>query len=173
MLLSLISQVSRLSLSTVAGRFAMRWGVLLSPRGTGSSFGEVKATDSLHFSLRLQLRIGMDLHRVTLPVSFIHLSKRSDPVPLLKRSAQVFVLEPRSMLERITDFLSHPDLIFGSVPISSPSTGFSLDVDVVRWYMYRTGKEEDPEKRFVQVLRYYLAGWHIKPKGVCRKIFQI
>lgn len=24
-----------------------------------------------------------------------------------------FVLEPRSMLERITDFLSHPDLIFG------------------------------------------------------------
>jgi hypothetical protein len=26
-----------------------------------------------------------------------------------------FVLEPRSMLERITDFLSHPDLIFGCV----------------------------------------------------------
>lgn len=27
-----------------------------------------------------------------------------------------FVLEPRSMLERITDFMSHPDLVFGYVP---------------------------------------------------------
>lgn len=68
-----------------------------------------------------QLRIGMDLHRVTLPT---------------------FVLEPRSMLERITDFLSHPDLIFGA------------------------SEHEDPTERFIQVLRYYLAGWHIKPKGV-------
>jgi len=46
------------------------------------------------------------------------------------------------MLERITDFLSHPDLIFGA------------------------GTKDDPEERFVEVLRYYLAGWHIKPKGV-------
>ncbi|RKO90132.1 hypothetical protein BDK51DRAFT_7896, partial [Blyttiomyces helicus] len=37
-----------------------------------------------------QLRKGMDLHRVTLPT---------------------FVLEPRSMCERITDFMSHPELI--------------------------------------------------------------
>ncbi|KAF9970217.1 hypothetical protein BGZ73_007106 [Actinomortierella ambigua] len=37
-----------------------------------------------------QLSKGMDLHRVTLPT---------------------FVLEPRSMLERITDFMSHPELI--------------------------------------------------------------
>jgi hypothetical protein len=37
-----------------------------------------------------QLRKGMDLHRVTLPT---------------------FVLEPRSFLERITDFMTHPDLI--------------------------------------------------------------
>lgn len=36
----------------------------------------------------------MDLHKVTFPT---------------------FVLEPRSMLERITDFMSHPDLIFGCV----------------------------------------------------------
>ena len=38
----------------------------------------------------------MDLHKVTFPT---------------------FVLEPRSMLERITDFMSHPDLIFGCVPV--------------------------------------------------------
>ena len=29
-----------------------------------------------------------------------------------------FVLEPRSMLERITDFMSHPDLIFGAAFLS-------------------------------------------------------
>ena len=39
-------------------------------------------------------RVGMDLSKVTFPT---------------------FVLEPRSMLERITDFMSHPDLIFGYV----------------------------------------------------------
>ncbi|KAG5646904.1 hypothetical protein DXG03_001980 [Asterophora parasitica] len=63
----------------------------------------------------------MDLSRVTFPT---------------------FVLEPRSMLERITDFMSHPDLIFGAENCN------------------------DPEERFIRVLQYYLAGWHIKPKGV-------
>ncbi|WFD42784.1 hypothetical protein MPSI1_001434 [Malassezia psittaci] len=72
-------------------------------------------------SLISQLRIGMDLHKVTLPT---------------------FVLEPRSMLERITDFLSHPDLIF--------------DAD----------KQASPDERFLAVLAYYMSGWHIKPKGV-------
>jgi len=41
-----------------------------------------------------QLRYGMDLHKVTFPT---------------------FVLEPRSMLERVTDFLAHPELIIKSV----------------------------------------------------------
>ncbi|KAJ3556405.1 hypothetical protein NP233_g11987 [Leucocoprinus birnbaumii] len=63
----------------------------------------------------------MDLSRVTFPT---------------------FVLEPRSMLERITDFMAFPDLLFGAE------------------------KCNDPEERFVRVLQYYLAGWHIKPKGV-------
>jgi hypothetical protein len=30
----------------------------------------------------------------------------------------------------------------------------------------RAEKVEDPEERFIKVLQYYLAGWHIKPKGV-------
>ncbi|KAG6919478.1 hypothetical protein DXG01_005737 [Tephrocybe rancida] len=76
---------------------------------------------SIISSLISQLRVGMDLSRVTFPT---------------------FVLEPRSMLERITDFMSHPDLIFGAEHCN------------------------DPEERFVRVLQYYLAGWHIKPKGV-------
>lgn len=72
-------------------------------------------------SLISQLRIGMDLSKVTLPT---------------------FVLEPRSMLERITDFLSHPELIFGADQLANP------------------------EDRFLAVLAYYMSGWHIKPKGV-------
>lgn len=27
-------------------------------------------------------------------------------------------------------------------------------------------KQEDPDERFMRVLSYYLAGWHIKPRGV-------
>lgn len=46
------------------------------------------------------------------------------------------------MLERITDFMAHPDLIFGA------------------------HLEGNPEERFIRVLQYYLSGWHIKPKGV-------
>jgi len=76
---------------------------------------------SIITSLISQLRVGMDLSKVTFPT---------------------FVLEPRSMLERITDFMSHPDLIFGADTI------------------------DNPEERFIRVLQYYLAGWHIKPKGV-------
>ncbi|CAG8715597.1 25234_t:CDS:2 [Dentiscutata erythropus] len=76
---------------------------------------------SILLGLISQLRKGMDLHRVTLPT---------------------FVLEPRSMLERITDFMSHPELILG------------------------VSKQNNELQRFVNVVRYYLSGWHIKPKGV-------
>jgi oxysterol-binding protein-related protein 8 len=65
-----------------------------------------------------QLRPGMDLTRVTLPT---------------------FVLEPKSMLERITNFMSHPELL--------------LQIPTV----------EDPEKRFIEVVRFYLSGFHILP----------
>ncbi|KAF9361193.1 hypothetical protein BGX34_007280 [Mortierella sp. NVP85] len=68
-----------------------------------------------------QLSKGGDLHRITLPT---------------------FVLEPRSMLERITDFMSHPEIINNANQL------------------------QDPVERFVAVTRYFLSGWHIKPKGV-------
>ena len=42
----------------------------------------------------------------------------------------------------LQDFMSHVDFLFG------------------------VGKIDDPEKRFVQVIRYYMSGWHVKPKGV-------
>ncbi|KAF9884310.1 hypothetical protein FE257_001888 [Aspergillus nanangensis] len=68
-----------------------------------------------------QLRPGADLSRVVLPT---------------------FILEPRSMLERITNFMAHPETL---LPMP--------DVD-------------DPLDRFVSVVKFYLSGWHIKPPGV-------
>ncbi|KAI1486952.1 Oxysterol-binding protein [Biscogniauxia mediterranea] len=68
-----------------------------------------------------QLRPGADLSRVTLPT---------------------FILEPRSMLERITNFMCHPEMLL-SIP------------DI-----------EDPVDRFVSVVKFYLSGWHIRPPGV-------
>jgi hypothetical protein len=45
---------------------------------------------SIIMGLISQLRKGTDLSRVTLPT---------------------FVLEPRSMLEKLSDFMSHPDIV--------------------------------------------------------------
>lgn len=93
------------------------------PQGASADDTEELDEESGNILLSLvgQLRIGMDLSKVTLPT---------------------FCLEPRSMLERITDFMSHPDLIFG------------------------VAKHDDPQERFLAIARYYLSGWHIKPKGV-------
>lgn len=65
-----------------------------------------------------QLRPGADLSRVTLPT---------------------FILEPRSMLERITNFMAHPEIL-----LTLPTI-------------------DDPTERFVAVTKFYLSGWHIKP----------
>jgi hypothetical protein len=43
------------------------------------------------------------------------------------------------MLERITNFMSHPELLL------------------------RIPTVDDPEKRFVDVVRFYLSGFHIIP----------
>ncbi|KAL9578684.1 MAG: hypothetical protein Q9203_007002 [Teloschistes exilis] len=68
-----------------------------------------------------QLRPGADLSRVVLPT---------------------FILEPRSMLERITNFMAHPELL---LPLPEVT---------------------DPIQRFLAVVKFYLSGWHIKPPGV-------
>lgn len=76
---------------------------------------------SIILGLLSQLKPGTDLSRVTLPT---------------------FVLEPRSLLERVTDFMSHQQLIL------------------------HAHLEENPIRRFIHVIRYYLSAWHIRPKGV-------
>ncbi|CAZ79535.1 unnamed protein product [Tuber melanosporum] len=72
-------------------------------------------------SIISQLRPGADLSRITLPT---------------------FILEPKSMLERITNFMQHPETL---LPMS---------------------EVEDPTERFISVVKFYLSGWHIKPAGV-------
>lgn len=67
------------------------------------------------------LRPGADLSRVVLPT---------------------FILEPRSMLERITNFMCHPEMLLHIPEI------------------------DDPVLRFVAVVKFYLSGWHIRPSGV-------
>lgn len=76
---------------------------------------------SIIFSMIKSIRKGMDLHTIPFPC---------------------FVLEPRSMLERITDFMNHPQLLIES------------------------SIKEDPIHRFMDVVRYFLSCWHVRPKGV-------
>jgi len=72
-------------------------------------------------SIISQLSKGSDLQRITLPT---------------------FILEPRSFLERLTDFLSYPELFLGAHQLVTP------------------------EERLVALTKFYLSGWHIRPKGV-------
>lgn len=68
-----------------------------------------------------QLRLGSDLSRITLPT---------------------FILERKSMLERITNQLQHPMIL-----VNAQST-------------------QDHITRFVEVVKWNLSGWHITPKAV-------
>ncbi|KAJ3479535.1 hypothetical protein NLG97_g8296 [Lecanicillium saksenae] len=88
-----------------------------------------------------QLRPGADLSRVVLPT---------------------FILEPRSMLERITKFVSR---------CRTPAS-FSHRLTASRSFMchpemlLHIPTIDDDVERFVSVVKFYLSGWHIKPPGV-------
>ncbi|KAI5934904.1 Oxysterol-binding protein-related protein 5 [Manis javanica] len=76
---------------------------------------------SLMWVLLKQLRPGMDLSRVVLPT---------------------FVLEPRSFLDKLSDYYYHADLLSRAV------------------------LEDDAYSRMKLVLRWYLSGFYKKPKGI-------
>ncbi|XP_039206699.1 oxysterol-binding protein-related protein 5 isoform X2 [Crotalus tigris] len=76
---------------------------------------------SLMWILLKQLRPGMDLSRVVLPT---------------------FILEPRSFLNKLSDYYYHADLLS------------------------QAALEEDPYCRIKQILRWYLSGFYKKPKGI-------
>ncbi|RCK65210.1 Oxysterol-binding protein-like protein OBPa [Candida viswanathii] len=76
---------------------------------------------SILMGIIAQLRPGMDLSRITLPT---------------------FILEKKSMLERITNFFQIPELLL------------------------KANDTSDDVERFVLILAWYLASWHIAPKAV-------
>uniref|UniRef100_A0AAY4DEY7 Oxysterol-binding protein n=1 Tax=Denticeps clupeoides TaxID=299321 RepID=A0AAY4DEY7_9TELE len=75
----------------------------------------------LIWTLLKQLRPGMDLSKVVLPT---------------------FILEPRSFLDKLSDYYYHASLLSQAVA------------------------EENPYCRMKQVLRWYLSGFYKKPKGL-------
>ncbi|KYQ90821.1 oxysterol binding family protein [Tieghemostelium lacteum] len=76
---------------------------------------------NLLISLLSELKIGVDLSKVPLPT---------------------FILEPRSLLEKFTDFMIHGDLLCG------------------------VSKLQDPLDRIHQITKWYLSGFYFRPKGV-------
>jgi len=76
---------------------------------------------SLIWTLVKQVRPGMDLSKVVLPT---------------------FILEPRSFLDKLSDYYYHCNILAETV------------------------KEEDPYSRLKGVVRWYLSGFYKKPKGL-------
>ncbi|CAR26087.1 ZYRO0B01540p [Zygosaccharomyces rouxii] len=93
--------------------------------GEPADSDDIEETDESGQSILLniisQLKPGSDLSRITLPT---------------------FILEKRSMLERITNQLQHPEIV--------------LDAKA----------DPDELSRFVKICKWYLSGWHIAPKAV-------
>ncbi|GMF02683.1 unnamed protein product [[Candida] boidinii] len=76
---------------------------------------------SILMSMISQLRPGSDLSRITFPT---------------------FILERKSMLERVTNLLQQPDILI------------------------QANNEKDPLKRFLLIVKWYNSCWHIAPKAV-------
>jgi hypothetical protein len=79
------------------------------------------ANQSVAMELLKQVKPGMDLSKVVLPT---------------------FILEPRSMLEKLSDAFSHTELLL-AIP-----------------------KVDDPVQRMIAVVRWYMSSFYIRPKGV-------
>eukprot|EP01137_Pigoraptor_chileana_P033122 Opistho-2@23563 len=78
---------------------------------------------NLILTLLKQVRPGMDLSRVVLPT---------------------FILEPRSFLDKLSDYYYHVDTLA------------------------QAAKQTDPLKRIIGIVRWYLSGFYNRPKG-CKK----
>lgn len=103
-------------------------GTISPGRNLDAASGNVEDVDELDgegqniiMGIIAQLRPGADLSRITLPT---------------------FILERKSMLERITNSLQHPT------------------------YVMEAHTTKDPIQRFIQVVKWYHSGWHITPKAV-------
>eukprot|EP00760_Papus_ankaliazontas_P025521 PhM_4_TR2761/c0_g1_i1/m.12919 len=94
---------------------------------------EVEVLSDSHQSLLVQLIksgqlvVGLDLTKVVLPT---------------------FILEPRSLLEKLSDFWMHPGL-FTDIANPAPIDGYGPEVS-----------------RMIRVVRWYMSGFHVRPRGV-------
>ncbi|XP_076450983.1 oxysterol-binding protein-related protein 8-like isoform X2 [Babylonia areolata] len=94
----------------------------LGQRGDECQTEEVNDENKgLIWTLVKQVRPGMDLSKVVLPT---------------------FILEPRSFLDKLSDYYYHSDILSGAV------------------------LEESPYSRMKSVVRWYLSGFYKKPKGL-------
>ncbi|EDO35914.1 predicted protein, partial [Nematostella vectensis] len=92
------------------------------PGAAGEATEEIEDENkSILWALLKQVKPGMDLSRVTLPT---------------------FILEPRSFLDKLSDFYYHTDILS------------------------RAACEENPYSRMKEVIRWYLSGFYKKPKGL-------
>lgn len=91
---------------------------------------------NLLLALVSQIRPGMDLSKITLPT---------------------FILEPRSMLEKLTDFMTHGELLTMYIYWS---------LAFISNYWFSVPKIQDPVERMVGIVKWYLSGFYIKPQ-VC------
>lgn len=87
-----------------------------------------------------QLRPGADLSRVVLPT---------------------FILEPRSMLERITKCVDTGASEGKRVRGTGMLTVYSFMAHPET--LLPMAEIDDPVQRFTSVVKFYLSGWHIKP----------
>lgn len=84
----------------------------------------------------------MDLSRVVLPT---------------------FILEPRSFLDKLSDYYYHADILARYVP---KRLGFGLPVCVTSHFVSSAVKEDEPLTRMKTVVKWYLSGFYKKPKGL-------
>ncbi|XP_077515349.1 oxysterol-binding protein-related protein 9-like isoform X2 [Amblyomma americanum] len=87
--------------------------------------GSLEGQKSVFSHLLSQVRIGMDLTKVTLPT---------------------FILERRSLLEMYADFFAHPDIFVSIVDRDDPKERM---VEVVRWYLsaFHAGRKSSVAKK--------------------------
>jgi len=80
-----------------------------------------ESNKSILWSIIKQIKVGTEVKHLQLPI---------------------FVVQPRSLLEKLADNFSHAQLVL------------------------RAPKIVDPEERFLLVLKFYLSSFHIRPRGV-------
>ncbi len=133
------------------------YSLLWSQAGESSQVETVSEENKgLIWTLLKQLRPGMDLSKVVLPT---------------------FILEPRSFLDKLSDYYYHADLLSQWAPHYQhycSQTHFTdtgglafigfVGEEIKVYICFRAVVEDSAYSRMKQVLRWYLSGFYKKPK---------